>query len=493
MERFEQTRLWQSTLAPRRGTDPESIARERLRTGFFSFRERARIVAAEIPRDLADFTVHDVSHMDALWEMAELITSESFQLTPTEAFVFGGAVLIHDLGLALASYPGGLDELRRQPNWADTLTSIFRQLHGRRPTPDELASPSAEALKEAIATTLRTLHGKRAERLAFTSWRGQDGNQYHLIEDPDLRTTFGRHIGLIAASHWWPTDQLTNLPAESGAPSGFLTSWTVDSLKLACLLRVADAAHLDARRAPSFLWALRQPTGHAEAHWRFQEKLYQPRRDGDRLVYTAKNAFGIDEADAWWIGYDLLRTLDRELRAVDNLLADMSAHRLEVHGVALVDEPGRLVKLIPTEGWMPVDARIKVSAVASLVSSLGGTELYGQDPSVPLRELIQNARDAVVARRTLEELPEEWGDVFVSLSESGDERWIEVLDTGVGMSAEVLTGPFLDFGGSFWGSGLMHKEFPGLAAKGFESTGRYGIGFFSAFTWGDRIQVITRR
>ena len=61
------------------------------------------------------------------------------------------------------------------------------------------------------------------------------------------------------------------------------------------------------------------------------------------------------------------------------------------------------------------------------------------------------------------------------------------------MSPEVLTGPFLDFGTSFWGSGMMHKELPGLESKGYVSTGKYGIGFFSVFMWGNDVQIITRR
>ena len=61
------------------------------------------------------------------------------------------------------------------------------------------------------------------------------------------------------------------------------------------------------------------------------------------------------------------------------------------------------------------------------------------------------------------------------------------------MSEEVLTGPFLDFGISYWGSSLMSSEFPGLLAKGFQSTGRYGIGFFSVFMLGARIKITSRR
>ena len=70
---------------------------------------------------------------------------------------------------------------------------------------------------------------------------------------------------------------------------------------------------------------------------------------------------------------------------------------------------------------------------------------------------------------------------------------IEVEDNGVGMSEDVLVGHFLDFGSSFWHSNSMLSEFPDLESSGFESTGHFGIGFFSVFMWGDKVTVISRK
>ncbi len=87
----------------------------------------------------------------------------------------------------------------------------------------------------------------------------------------------------------------------------------------------------------------------------------------------------------------------------------------------------------------------------------------------------------------------DWGDITVRSGKDSEGYWIEIEDNGIGMSSEILKGPFLDFGNSSWGSRLMREEHPGLLAKGFQSIGRYGIGFFSVFMWGKHVQVITRR
>jgi hypothetical protein len=85
------------------------------------------------------------------------------------------------------------------------------------------------------------------------------------------------------------------------------------------------------------------------------------------------------------------------------------------------------------------------------------------------------------------------GLITVELTNREDGIWLSVEDTGIGMSEAVLTGSLLDFGTSFWGSTRMVEEFPGLAAKGMVSLGKFGIGFFSVSMLGDHVRVITRR
>ncbi|WP_437829270.1 HD domain-containing protein [Sorangium sp. So ce1153] len=488
------THVWMSTLAPQSQGDPDEAPRGILRSSFLKFRERAAHISGEIARDLPDFTVHDITHMDGLWEMVDLIAGQEVALTPAEAFVLGGSILIHDIGMGLAAYPGGKAQLQEDKSWPDTIASILQRRTGKSASKAGMSSISPEVEREAIAETLRNIHARHADHLALTNWSGRDGTKYYLIDNPELRDSYGSVIGRIAYSHWWSVSDLREKFATVlGAPVGFPKEWSVDPLKIACLLRLADAGHLDARRAPAFLHALRKPHGIAMQHWAFQEKLHQPRVDNQRLVYTSGNPFCLQDASAWWLCFETLQMVDRELRQVDALLADMHRPRMRARAVAGADDPVRLTEFIPTVGWRPVDARVRVSDVPSLVQRLGGEQLYGRDPTVPLRELIQNASDAVRARRLLRDLPTNWGDIIVRLGNDSNGPWLEVEDTGIGMSAAVLTGPLLDFGTSYWNSWLMRQELVGLAAKGFSPTGRYGIGFFSVFMWGARVRVVTRR
>src|SRR6266851_9599017 len=127
MPPFETATLWKRSLAPQADTDKFAEVRENLRSAYMKFRERAALLAAEIARDLPDYTVHDITHIDSLWHLADLIAGSDVNLTPPEAFVLGGAFLVHDLGNGLAAYPDGISALRSSPLWDDTVALILRR------------------------------------------------------------------------------------------------------------------------------------------------------------------------------------------------------------------------------------------------------------------------------------------------------------------------------------------------------------------------------
>jgi len=493
---YESTNLWLSCLGQAGNDDHYHAARSRLQAAYHSFRERAILLAAEIPQDLREFTQHDASHIDALWEMADLIAGKAISFTPTEGFVLGGAFLIHDLGMGIAALPNGYHQLLQEESWLDIVAISFQDINGETASKSDLLSPPPAVAKRAIETALRERHAARAADLAFTSWQasGRDAT-YHLIEDVDLRTTYGHLIGQLAASHGWNLDQVASTfpTTQIGAPVDCPPDWTVEPLKLACLMRLSDATQVDARRAPGFLRAIRKPRGDSELHWAFQEHLQRPTAQGERLIYTAARPFEVTEASAWWLCYETLQMIDFELASVDALLMDYSRPRMTIRNVKGADSPHRLNSLIPTVGWTPVDARVTVGNVPKLVRALGGQQLYGDNPEVPLRELIQNASDALRALKHLTQgAPKPTIHVKLRQAEDGA-WWLTVTDNGVGMSRTVMSSVLLDFGRSYWGSQLMRQECPGLAASEFRPTGKFGIGFYSVFMLGDEVRVTSRR
>lgn len=485
--------LWKNAFNP--DVDMEyNKEKQRLQVALDSFRKNCEVLAAHIAHDFPEFTVHDITHIDSLWEIASLITGENYPLNPAEAFVLGGAILIHDLGMAAAAYVEGVESLYLEDEWRDIVSLLIRNLFGRIPTKDEIDNAPEDIKQIALDTRLRQLHASKAEQLPFVVWKDNDGNGYRLLDDHELLDHCGETIGLVAASHWWSVEEVEEkLSYVLGAPPLCPYEWEVDALKLACILRCADIGHIDSRRAPSFLRIIRRPRGESEIHWKFQEKIARPVVRDDLLVYSSRLRFTDQDASAWWLAYEAVKAIDREIKQSNQLLREKEAQAFVVQGVKGADHPAKLSEFIHVSNWKPVDTTIHISDVPKLVRKLGGDALYGKKPYVALRELLQNSRDAVVARRKLHQKGDDWGSITIKINKDQEgQLWLSVSDEGIGMTERAIRENLLDFGKSYWGSPAMLEEQPGLMSTDFSSTGKYGIGFYSVFMLGNNVEVFTR-
>jgi hypothetical protein len=488
---FENVSLWKSSLG-RQEHDQFGDSRDRLRTQFLSFRKNVALLVGRISAQLPDLTLHDVTHLDALWEMADLIAGDNYRLNPLEAFVLGGAILLHDAATCFEAYDGGVDAVRKTEAWKDAFA--FEQKRGMYTSEQELNSVADFA-------ALRQLHASQAERLAEREWKDPDTqSSMYLIEDQAIRMHLGRTIGQIAASHHWNIEEVgSKLRNQVNAPADFTREWKIDPVKVACLLRCADALHIDSRRAPDFLYALLRQQGKSQQHWQAQRWLSQADVDSSdptSILITSTRPFPETHSKAWWAAFDFVCLAHQELQASNALLKSRnldSAPPFRMQRITGTESAERMAQHIEADGWEPCSAKIHVSNIQHLVSTIGGKQLYGEEDSlqVAMRELIQNARDAICARQALD--ANHKGVIRVEIYKENGDDYLVVEDDGVGMSSRVLTGPFLDFGTSFWASTLARQEFPGLLSSSYKSVGKFGIGFYSVFMVADSVTVTTRR
>ena len=107
-------------------------------------------------------------------------------------------------------------------------------------------------------------------------------------------------------------------------------------------------------------------------------------------------------------------------------------------------------------------------------------ELYGGDPHLTIRELVQNAHDALVELGSENRSPR---PITIRVNDLEDRPYIEVLDHGIGMSKEDIESKLCVVGNS---AKLESENLHTLI-------GKYGIGFLSAFIIADHVEVTTRR
>jgi hypothetical protein len=486
---YNKSKVWNATLANQ--NDANDSSRDRLRACFETFRGRIEQFVHTIPAEIPGLTVHDISHLDALWEMADLLIGGDYEINPAEAFVLGGAILLHDSAMTICAYQGGVEEIKSMIEYTDVVAQMTTA--NKISNEAQLNAKAIETL--AISEVLRIKHASRAEELASQAWVSPlDGSKVMLIEDAELRDHYSTCIGRIANSHHWDVSEIPKKLATSlGAFSGFPANWTVNQIKIALILRCIDAMHIDDRRAPKFLSAIRSIGPISLQHWKFQNLLTKPHVEGDRLIYTSKRPFDVDESASWNLCFDTVQMIDSELRNARDLQLQKRIPEFNALGVAGANSPESLSTYIEVDGWQPLPLNLKVSNVSHLARTLGGKDLYNTGLA-PLREMIQNAADAVEARVALDpEFEIADGKININILHLDSEEILLIQDNGVGMSEFVLTNALLDFGFSFWKSAQARVEFPGLQSSVHRLRGRYGIGFFSIFMWSEEVTVSSRR
>ena len=420
--------------------------------------------------ELTDHSLEDHSKM--LWNYADLIVGEKERyLNPMEAFVLHVAFLIHDAGMSMSTL-NNIEEIKRNSIYTDYITE---------------KGDTEENHKNALFMTVRQLHGEFAYKISHEVLAEDE----YLIENIELREELGKIIGKIAKSHTMGINYIEQSLSYYTCPK--YPFWKIDCQKLAYILRVSDAAHLDNRRTPKTNKMIEEIPGVSKHHWTFQKKLGFPSISDDNLLIYPNNAsFKIDEQKAWWFCYSALKDLDRELRDAKlffeiNRSPEINIRAIGVKSIGDTLELGN--KYIITEGWKAIDTTIKATQPVRLALELGGITLY-QQSYYAIRELIQNGIDAVnLLRYLIDHTNTDVGEINVSLIRENNAYYLVVSDDGIGMSPILMANNLLDFGASYWKSNDFYDSFKGIVSRGFQSIGKYGIGFFSVFMLGKYIKV----
>jgi len=221
MDLYEHTSLWKNAFDAK--DDEFDKSRTKLIIAYQEFRSRVALLLQQIQKELPSLTLHDITHVDSLWRIASEIAGPDFDLNPAEAFVLGGAFLLHDAAHCRAAFSGGLAELQQTTEWKDSAAQRGFDLKDLQ--------EGSEAFQVILFDTLRALHPKQARRLPFAYWpSGVDGTNLHLLPHDELREAYGHLIGEIAESHWWHPHELESLAHKKPAAPPFLApaNWSVD-------------------------------------------------------------------------------------------------------------------------------------------------------------------------------------------------------------------------------------------------------------------------
>lgn len=124
-------------------------------------------------------------------------------------------------------------------------------------------------------------------------------------------------------------------------------------------------------------------------------------------------------------------------------------------------------------------------------------ELYGDDPMVSLREVLQNAHDACIALRDAGGGGRtSKAGVDVQLGSDTDGEYIAVRDYGIGMTPDEIYSRLLaigESGKSDWQDARDLEQLREIVSKRKDTIGKFGIGFLASFILARHVRLRTWR
>jgi hypothetical protein len=451
----------------------------------------------------SDFTLHDDQHAFRVAErMIELIPGETLlALSGYELALLLFSAYLHDIGMTpqrgrvLGHYEYLLngqserisaDEARTFRRWLDE--------HGRGATPPLIKTMAAGS---ALSTAPKLVTSYCRERHAQWS---VDWISTNLPSALATYSTWRTDLEALCRSH---NEGRGFLLSKSLDPRIVAPSAVVNLRYLACVLRVADVMEVDPERTPPVLFGHRGIEGDSATYWLKDRELVLTLNDKGVTVTARPPSAVIQRAVI--VTAD---QIDAELYVCRDL-ADLGSF-------AFCPGAGPLSHTWPwpTTSFRDIapakDAFVYIDGdfqpdTARVLELLGGVALY-ETPLAALRELLQNAEDAVseqIARTRLA-----WDDpadhdqvaalralnrIDITLEHRADGYWLHCADTGVGMTQRVITGQFLASGSTHGNALAELKRRCSQAGFEFYRTGRFGVGVLSYFMIAEEIRIQTRR
>ena len=425
-------------------------------------------LSKDVIRFFPTFTLHDATHISNVcaW-MARLLGEQRRNLTRQEAALLLMSACCHDIGMSVSK----AQEEALLNGRTDTLewTGYFKS-HRR----DELAFLSAgkaaglpdgegKLTPEILRNYIRTNHHNRIAEQIPREW-------------PDVlkRNSVSRQTLVdLCRSHGEPLEKLP-----------FSSETRYDLRMCAAVLRLADLLDFDASRAPDALFrhlGLDRPGTLEE---RISAAEWSKNRAGvfsmgqDTLFFNAEFSSLQQEKEV----QTYLDYVQGELR---NCI-----HELHRHSQRWKELP--LPYTVSTEnaerrGYRSGNFRLTMNQ-DQVIRLLTGKNLY-TDAGVFVRELLQNAIDAVLYRATIDPRFEvEDGHIVIRtwIDANGD-SWFRIEDNGIGMDERVIENYFLKVGRSYYTSDefqldkLHYGKRTPDGREDYTPISRFGIGFLSCF------------
>lgn len=447
----------------------------------------------------ATYSKHDISHINAMLKHLDWIIPPSTQkeMTPVDWLLITLAIYFHDLGMLVTTqefderigneeFRSFLDALKNDQNSQDYLGRAKKM-----PPEQQERFFFQEFIRENHATRIKEwITGRHSRHWGDTV--KPIAEEIAKLTDP-LPARFRENLATVCESHH--RDNLNRFdlyPLSQRYGNDPLEIANVQYAAL--LLRTVDLIHVTKDRTPSIMYRtikFSDPKGVDE--WDKQKTTFSVRHAGRRFIpddqatHIITLSADFTEERPFFALTEYLAWADVEIRQTKRW-GDQS--RTEKDAASFWFPWQGVRGDLRVEGNEPQQMRFEFDR-GRLLDLLVGHAIYN-DATVAIRELLQNAIDAVRFRHHLDSREAEatgrpvppMGRVSVSWYK--ETRRLVVEDLGTGMDLDIIKYHLMRVGSSFYDTPQFAAEH-----KGFTPISRFGIGILTCFMISDDIEIIT--
>lgn len=409
------------------------------------------------------FTLHNETHIcNVMQLMADLLGDYLEKLTRDEAAMLIMSACCHDIGMSYSE-----EEKEELFNDDDRLNQYLENNHHEYVKAFSTGNAIPVLTDDMIQNYLRSIHHERVKDLLFS------------IEWP--RVLEGKidreNLIYVCQSHGKDITALDKMEETA----------TIDLRFCAILLRLADILDFDTSRAPE---AVYRYSGFQKAN---DANAIRSKEEWDK--HLASQGFDFlhikERIHMYSLDYSAI-CKSMQVEQTVNCYLDWVDQELNSCGKQLrrfVGKwqdfilPGKIKRNIKSEGYVSGQYRLSLDQ-DKILELLVGKDLYS-DPAVFVRELIQNAIDAVRTREQLDKnLPANWkGKINIRcwMDQEGY-HWFRIEDNGIGMTEDIIMNYFLKIGSSYYSSDTFSKsKLQCNVNSDYMPISRFGIGILSCF------------
>ena len=447
-----------------------------------------------------EFTLHDEVHLLRVTELMAKVMPErvlSNVLNPVEIALLILSAYFHDSGMipdtkeAERTRQSGEYQLARQ-NWLVEFAGFSDAL--RLVEHKDTAAVDRDRAKRIVAEFEQAVFARfvRDKHAEFSA----NFVKQLLGEDDRLRIGTGRlsdSLALLCGSHNLPPESITD--AQGVHYDKAVGTFAVNLAYLATVLRLADILDFDRERTPDELYRCISFTNTISIQeWEKHRQVEGWKIDRDAVRFEC----ACERPEYEHAIRRFLRFIDDELAAAHDLVRRFPAPFTQY----AIDLPTRTdgSRVQARDGAYLYAGDLEISLNRDEIVRLLMTEkLYGH-PSLAIRELLQNAWDALRHRKAIMKRDDgvDWsgGQVEFEHGVTEHEReFVRCVDNGVGMDQRIVKDFLVRAGRSYYCSPEFERErltFARVNAD-FDPCARFGIGFMSLFMLGEQIVIHTRR